>query len=65
MEHFDYLFASYSIIFVAIFAYVMFVWRRQARLESELRALQARLQQHLHAPQPEVPAGGTQRVTEN
>ena len=43
MEHFEYLFAAYSIIFVVIFAYVVFVWRRQARLESELRAMEVRL----------------------
>ena len=43
MEHFDYLFAGYTIIFVAIFAYVIFIWRRQARLESELRAMEERL----------------------
>ena len=29
MEHFDYLFAAYTIIFVVIFAYVMFIWRRR------------------------------------
>jgi CcmD family protein len=43
MEHFDYLFAAYSIIFVVIFAYVVFVWRRQARLETELRAMEERM----------------------
>jgi CcmD family protein len=43
MEHFGYLFAAYSIIFAAIVAYVMFIWRRQAALEAELRALEARL----------------------
>jgi CcmD family protein len=43
MEHFGYLFAAYSIIFAAIVCYVMFIWRRQAALEVELRALEARL----------------------
>jgi CcmD family protein len=43
MEHFGYLFAAYSIIFAAIVAYVMFIWRRQAALEAELRTLEARL----------------------
>ena len=43
MEHFGYLFAAYSIFFAAIVAYVMFIWRRQAALEAELRALEARL----------------------
>jgi CcmD family protein len=45
MEHFDYLFAAYSIIFVVIFGYVAFIWRRQARLETELRAMEERLKQ--------------------
>jgi CcmD family protein len=43
MEHFGYLFAAYSIIFIAIFLYVAFIWRRQALLESELEALEKRL----------------------
>jgi CcmD family protein len=43
MEHFDYLFAAYTIIFMVIFAYVMFIWRRQARLETDLRAMEERL----------------------
>jgi len=43
MEHFGYLFATYSIIFVAIFLYVVFIWQRQSRLESEVRALEAKL----------------------
>ena len=40
MDHLGYLFAAYSIIFVVIFAYVAFVWRRQAHLESELRGIE-------------------------
>jgi CcmD family protein len=43
MEHFGYLFAAYSIVFAAIFLYVIFIWRRQAALEAELRAFEARL----------------------
>lgn len=43
MEHFGFLFAAYSIIFVAIFLYVAFIWRRQATLQSELEALEKRL----------------------
>ena len=55
MEHFKYLFAAYSIIFVVIFGYVAFIWRRQARLETELRALEERLKQlKSEAPLPEV-----------
>jgi CcmD family protein len=43
MEHFDYLFAAYSIIFLVIFGYVIFMWRQQARLEVEIRAMEERL----------------------
>ncbi len=44
MEHFGYLFAAYTVIFVAIFLYVGFIWRRQARLEAELQALEKRFE---------------------
>lgn len=43
MDHFGYLFAAYSIIFIAIFLYVAFIWRRQTLLQSELDALERRL----------------------
>jgi CcmD family protein len=43
MEHLGYLFAAYSIIFVVIFLYVVFIWRRQAALDAELRTLEARM----------------------
>ena len=43
MEHLGYLFAAYSIIFGAIFLYVVFIWRRQAALDAELRALEAQM----------------------
>jgi CcmD family protein len=43
MENFGYLFAAYTIIFAVIFLYVVFIWRRQTRLEVELRAIEARL----------------------
>jgi CcmD family protein len=43
MENLEYLFAAYSIIFAVIFLYVVFIWRRQAALDAELRALEARL----------------------
>ncbi len=43
MENFGYLFAAYTIIFMVIFAYVMFIWRRQRRLEQEVAALERRL----------------------
>ena len=43
MEHLGYLFAAYSIIFGVIFLYVVFIWRRQAALDAELRTLEARM----------------------
>lgn len=43
MDHLGYLFAAYSAIFIVIFLYVVFLWRRQAHLEAELRALEAKL----------------------
>ena len=45
MENLGYLFAAYTIIFVVIFLYVVFIWRRQSRLESELRTMEARLKE--------------------
>jgi CcmD family protein len=43
MDNLSYLFAAYTIIFAVIFAYVLFIWRRQVALEAELRAMEARL----------------------
>jgi len=43
MENFGYLFAAYSIIFAAIVLYVVFLWRRQARLDRRLRGLEIQL----------------------
>ena len=43
MDHLGYLFAAYSAIFIVIFLYVVFLWRRQAHLEAELKALEAKL----------------------
>ena len=43
MEHLGNLFAAYSIIFAVIFLYIVFVWRRQAALDAELRTLEARM----------------------
>ena len=50
MEHFDYLFAAYTIIFAAIVAYVMFIRRRQVQLESDIRAIEERLRSLKAAP---------------
>jgi CcmD family protein len=61
MEHFDYLFAAYSIIFVVIFAYVVFIWRRQVRLEADIRAMEARLRSFKSAP----PAVSAKNAGEN
>jgi len=61
MEHFDYLFAAYSIIFVVIFTYVLFIWRRQARLETEIRAMEDRLKSLKTAPS----SAGTKPVADN
>jgi CcmD family protein len=43
MDNFGYLFAAYTIIFALIFLYVVFIWRRQSRLEIELRGMEARV----------------------
>jgi len=43
MDNFGYLFAAYTIIFAVIFLYVVFIWRRQSRLEVELRAMETQL----------------------
>jgi len=43
MDNLGYLFAAYTIIFVVIFLYVLFIWRRQTRLEADLRAIESRL----------------------
>ncbi|HKV55646.1 MAG TPA: CcmD family protein [Candidatus Binataceae bacterium] len=45
MDNFGFLFAAYTIIFAVIFLYVVFLWRRQARLDLELRGLETRLRQ--------------------
>ena len=56
MENLGYLFTAYSIIFAAIFLYVVFIWRRQAALDAELRALESRL-----AALTQPPTESTQR----
>ncbi len=43
MDNLGYLGAAYAIIFAVIFLYVIFVQRRQARLEERMRTLEARL----------------------
>ncbi len=53
MENFGYLFAAYTIIFAVIFLYVMFIWRRQVRLESEVRAIEQRLKELQLSAEPD------------
>ena len=43
MENLSYLFAAYTVIFAVIFLYVLFLWRRQVRLDAELRSLEGGL----------------------
>jgi CcmD family protein len=43
MDNLIYLFVAYAIIFAVIFGYVLFIWRRQAALEAELRAMETRM----------------------
>ncbi len=43
MENLGYLGAAYAIIFAVIFLYVVFVQRRQTRLNERMRTLEARL----------------------
>jgi CcmD family protein len=43
MDNLSYLFVAYAIIFAVIFGYVLFIWRRQAALEAELRAMETRM----------------------
>ncbi|MHB8381428.1 MAG: CcmD family protein [Candidatus Binataceae bacterium] len=64
MDHFRFLFAAYSAIFAAIFFYVVFIWNRQARLESELRALELKLAA-LTAPPPEPQAESSPDVSQS
>ena len=45
MENLGYLVVAYAIIFAAIFLYVVFLWRRQARLNDEVRAIEAKLEE--------------------
>jgi CcmD family protein len=45
MENLSYLCVAYAIIFAVIFGYVLFIWRRQAALEAELHAMEARLRE--------------------
>ena len=56
MDHLGYLFAAYSAIFIVIFLYVVFLWRRQAHLEAELKALEGKLAERDRAAARSRPA---------
>jgi CcmD family protein len=56
MDHLEYLGAAYSIIFVLIGLYVIFIGRRQARLEREV----GRLEASLRAAEQGAPASSEQ-----
>jgi CcmD family protein len=43
MEHLGYLFAAYSVIFILIALYGIFIARRQARLEREVTRIEVSL----------------------
>ena len=45
MEHFGFLCAAYSLIFAAIFLYVVFIGRRQRRLEAQISAAEVQLKE--------------------
>jgi len=45
MEHFGFLCAAYSIIFAVIFLYVVFIGRRQRRLEAQISAAELQLKE--------------------
>jgi CcmD family protein len=45
MENLGYLAAAYSVIFAAIFLYVVFLWRRQSRLNAEILVLEGKLKE--------------------
>lgn len=45
MDNLSYLVVAYSIIFIVIFLYVVFLWRQQAQLNDEMRAIEVKLEQ--------------------
>lgn len=45
MTNLGYLFAAYSLIFLGILLYVLFIGRRQARLEIDCQEMEAAVQQ--------------------
>jgi CcmD family protein len=58
MDHLEYLFAAYSIIFILIGLYVIFIGRRQTRLEREVGRLEALLRAAEQTATPSEPRAG-------
>ena len=52
MNHLGYLFAAYGAIFAVIFIYVVFMGRRQSRLDADLKELEVLLKSRSQS-QPE------------
>jgi CcmD family protein len=50
MEHFPYLFAAYSLVWVVLFLYILSLDRRSRRAEKELQGLKRLLESR--RPQP-------------
>jgi len=66
MENLSYLFAAYSVIFAAVALYVIFLWRRQTRLDRRLRGLEIELNEirdELAGEQPRLPKGASRSVS--
>lgn len=66
MKNLSYLFAAYSIIFAAVVLYVMFLWRRQARLDRRLRGLEIQLneiREELAEDRPKPLTGASRSVS--
>ncbi|GEM_PF-1991074 len=59
MDHLGYLFAAYSIIFLLIGLYVIFIGTRQARLEREVRRLESELRKN---EPPLAPADNVEEI---
>jgi CcmD family protein len=52
MDHFPYLFAAYSVVWMVLFLYVLSLDRRSRRAEKELRGLRQLLESRPPRPQP-------------
>ncbi len=57
MSHLGYLVAAYGLIFAGIFLYVVFIARRQASLEAELKEMEALMRQLRDSSAPAAPSG--------